>query len=85
MQHSQLILKVLTPEATVFEGDVEAVYVPGGAGRFEILPGHAPIVSSLSAGVLKWVSGGTESSLQVRSGALMLNNNLLTVCAEPSE
>ena len=85
MQQSPLILRVLTPEATVFEGGVEAVYVPGSAGRFEILPAHAPIISSLSPGTLKWVSGGAESSLQVRSGALMLKDNLLTVCAEPSE
>lgn len=77
-----LTLKVLTPEGCVFEGSVDAVFVPGSAGRFEILPGHAAIVSTLDAGELKWRVGKEESAVQLRSGAIMLNDNLLSVCIE---
>ena len=80
-----LTLRILTPEGTVFEGAVDSVHVPGGAGRFEILPGHAPIVSSLLAGELKWSEGGSLRSLPVRSGALMLKDNEISVCVESAE
>lgn len=75
-------LKILTPEGTAFEGFADAVYVPGAAGRFEILPGHAPIISSLAPGVLRWKDGGKESSFPLRSGAIRLIDNEITICAE---
>ena len=43
-------LIVLTPGKEIFSGDVDSLTVPGSGGRFEILKGHAPIVSSLSSG-----------------------------------
>ena len=81
----QLILKILTPVGTAFEGSVDAVYVPGSAGRFEILPDHAPIVSSLTGGELAWKEGEKLSSFSLRSGAIILTDNKITVCAEPVE
>ena len=80
-----MVLKVLTPEGTNFEGPVEAVYLPGSAGRFEVLPGHAPIVSSLTVGELRWVANGESSSVAVISGAMMLKDNVVTVCVVPGK
>lgn len=85
MMQKPLVLKVLTPEGTSFEGQVEAVYLPGSAGRFEVLPGHAPIVSSLTAGELRWVAGGENLSVPVVSGAMMLKDNVVTVCVVPGK
>lgn len=75
-------LRILTPEGTAFEGPVEAAFLPGSAGRFEVLPGHAPIVSTLERGEIRWRAAGAESSIAIRSGALMLKDKTLTVCAE---
>lgn len=79
---NSLTLRVLTPSGTAFEGAVDAVYVPGTAGRFEVLPGHAPIITTLSEGLLRWRSGAGEESVKVLSGALRLHDAILTVCAE---
>lgn len=79
---SALSLKVLTPEGTSFEGPVEAVFLPGAKGRFEVLPGHAPIITSLVAGRLIWRASGREDELHIRDGAAMLSDNVLTVCAQ---
>lgn len=46
-------LTIITPEKEVFNGMVKSVQVPGTSGRFEVLNGHAPIVSSLSKGIIK--------------------------------
>ncbi|MBO6169806.1 MAG: F0F1 ATP synthase subunit epsilon [Bacteroidales bacterium] len=82
MSDNDLILKVLTPEGTAFEGTVEAVFVPGYKGRFEVLPGHAPIISSLEMGDVVWRAGGKESSLAIRYGALILEHNELKLCVQ---
>ena len=46
-------LDILTPEQLIFKGDAEAVQLPGLDGSFQVLNGHAPIISGLSAGVVK--------------------------------
>ena len=40
---------IVSPEKTLFNGDAQGVVVPGEEGAFEILKGHAPIISTLSA------------------------------------
>jgi F-type H+-transporting ATPase subunit epsilon len=82
MTEKELTLILLTPQGTEFEGPVEAVYLPGTAGRFEVLPGHAPIVSTLEKGEIRWRTGGVELSVAIHGGALMLNDQTLTVCAQ---
>jgi F-type H+-transporting ATPase subunit epsilon len=46
-------LEIITPETKIFEGEVEAVQLPGLDGSFQVLSGHAPIVSALKEGVVK--------------------------------
>lgn len=46
-------LTILTPEKEVFTGQIKSVKVPGTSGQFEILSGHAPIVSSLTEGEVR--------------------------------
>ena len=48
----ELHLSIVSPEKSIFDGDVKIVTLPGTVGSFSILPGHAPIVSSLQAGTL---------------------------------
>lgn len=46
-------LEVITPETKVFAGEVSAVQLPGIDGSFQILNGHAPIISALKGGSIK--------------------------------
>ena len=48
-----MYLEIVTPEATLFKGEVDSVAVPGVLGEFEMLKDHAPIVSLLKAGHVK--------------------------------
>ena len=45
-----MYLDILTPDQTVFSGEITSVQVPGTAGRFEVLINHAPIISTLEKG-----------------------------------
>ncbi len=46
-------LEIITPEVKVFAGEAEAVQLPGLDGLFQVLNGHAPIISALKEGTVK--------------------------------
>jgi F-type H+-transporting ATPase subunit epsilon len=46
-------LEIITPESKIFSGEVEAVQLPGLDGSFQVLKGHAPIISALQHGKVK--------------------------------
>jgi F-type H+-transporting ATPase subunit epsilon len=48
-----MILEIVTPEATLYKGDVTSVAVPGLEGEFQMLNNHASIVSVLTKGNVK--------------------------------
>ncbi|MBQ6556435.1 MAG: F0F1 ATP synthase subunit epsilon [Bacteroidales bacterium] len=85
MSFSPLSLKILTPEGAVFEGPVKAVWLPGSKGRFELLPGHAPLISSLEKGTLQWAASGGRSELAIRSGVVIVDSNTVTVCVQSDQ
>jgi len=74
-------LQILTPEWNK-EVDAEVVFLPGAASPFEVLPGHAPIVSALESGNVRWRVCGAEETLSVKRGFVKVANNVVTVCAE---
>ena len=76
-----LTIRILTPEGTLHEGTASAVFLPGSVSPFEVLPGHAPIISALSAGDIRVVDG-QERHFAIRGGVVKVRNNEITVCAE---
>ena len=76
-----LTIRILTPEGTLHEGAATAVFLPGSVSPFEVLPGHAPIISALSAGDIRVVAG-EERRFAIRGGVVKVRNNEITVCAE---
>ncbi|PHR49124.1 MAG: hypothetical protein COA32_03490 [Fluviicola sp.] len=63
-------LEVITPEKKMFEGEVEAVRFPGIDGSFQVLKGHAPIISSLSEGKIKVDLINNEQDYKDASGLI---------------
>lgn len=75
-------LKIISPEAVVFEGDVNSVTVPGSAGAFTVLKNHASLISTLAPGHLTYVSddGDAEQRIEVSGGIVDVDNNIISVC-----
>ena len=71
-------LEIITPEKTLFTGEIELVKLPGTIGFFEIMKNHAPIISSLVAGKIKVKEiNGTVKYFDISSGVVeMVNNNV---------
>ena len=76
-------VRILSPQWSR-EFDADAVFLPGALGEFEILKDHAPIISLLTEGDLRWRSASSdkEESLHVAGGVAKLDRNDLTVCVE---
>ena len=60
-----MFLEIVTPEATLFSGEVESIAVPGVNGEFQMLKDHAPIISLLKEGFVK-IYGNIELNEDVR-------------------
>lgn len=74
-------LRIVSPEKVVFDGEVSSVIVPGTVGQFEILEGHAPIISSLEIGTVSYTSDARHE-LQVKGGFVSVQRNQVNVCVE---
>lgn len=63
-------LEIITPDKKLFEGQVDAVSFPGFGGSFQVLKGHAPIISSLKEGKIKVNLSNEEKEFDMLSGEI---------------
>lgn len=92
-----MYLEIVSPEATLFAGEVNSVTVPGINGEFQMLQNHAPIVSLLQEGDVKFqgnieieeefqnkFSQGSngETVLSINSGTVEMKDNKVIVLAD---
>ena len=91
-----MFLEIVSPEAVLFSGEVEAVTVPGVHGEFQMLDNHAPIVSLLQKGNVKikgdvvvndvfkdrFSTNGPDTILVIDSGTIELNDNKIIILAD---
>ena len=63
-----LQLEIVTPERQVYSDTVDSVQLPGSEGELGVLPHHAPLVSTLGVGELRFRKDGTEESFAIVGG-----------------
>lgn len=69
-------LTILTPEKEVFNGTVKSIKVPGSTGQFEVLNGHAAIVSSLVEGEVRILDeAGQKLQYTIQRGFIEVIND----------
>ena len=79
MSHS-MILEVITPEKSVYKGEIVLVQLPGAMGSFEIMYNHAPIIAILEKGRLKVIDEERNKFyIDIESGVVEAKNNHITV------
>lgn len=77
-----ILLEILSPEKVLVHQMVSAVELPGTKGRFEVLRGHAPLISSLEAGVITYTTGRQVDSVRIASGFVEVCDNHVSACVE---
>lgn len=75
--------ELVSPERVLFSDTVEAVVLPASEGDMTVLPGHAPMMTTLKTGFLIIGNGaGNGKRVLVRGGFADINQSGLTVLAE---
>ncbi len=82
---TQIQLDIVTPDRLAARDDVTAVTIPGKDGYLGILPGHAPLLTELAPGELKYSAGGAEHALAVDWGFAEVLPDRVIVLAQTAE
>lgn len=78
-----LHLEIVTPGRIVFNDDVKSFTAPGIEGSFQILPKHAPFISTIIPGPVKFVTRQDDTKYFVTSGGTVeVHDNKVTMLAE---
>lgn len=73
-------LDILTPEKKVYSGEATSVKLPGiENNNFELLDNHAPLITALGEGVLKFTNSEGETKLEINDGFVECLQNKVVV------
>jgi len=76
-------IEILTPEESVYKGDIKSLKVPGKKGAFQVLKDHAAIVSTLVEGMVSVTDmKGEVSEFLIEGGVIEVHHNNLIILAE---
>ena len=80
-----LTLEIVTPERSIAHGEVDEVVVPGAEGSFGVLPGHTPLLSTLTVGEIEYRRGDETSYVAVSFGFAEVLPDRVTILAQIAE
>lgn len=71
---------IISPAKSIWSGEADLVALPGTKGSFEMLNNHAPVISSLTKGVVRIVTADKEElTFQIEGGIIESNNNKVNI------
>jgi len=79
-------LDIVSAEAKIFSGLAELIVLTGELGTLGILPGHAPLLTSIKPGPVKVTcQGGKEEFFYVSGGILEVQPDLVSILADTAQ
>ncbi len=78
-------LEIVTAERLVLSEEVDYVSAPGVDGVLGILPRHAPLVTALNLGELRYKKAGEEFHFAIGGGFMEVRPDKVTVLADTAE
>ena len=85
MSDLKIKFKIVTPEKTAFEDEVDQVTLPVSDGQVTILPNHRSYIASLKAGEICFKKGNEETILSTSGGFVEFDKNNLVFLADTAE
>ena len=78
-------LTVVTPERKLVDRQVDEVILPGSEGYLGVLPGHAPLLTSLKVGQISYRHEGRMHQMAVAWGFAEILPDRVSVLADIAE
>ena len=76
-------VKIIKPDAVVYEGETKLVQLPGIDGLFEMLNNHAPIISALKMGKIRVVDTENKTLyFDINSGVVKGEKNQIFILVQ---
>jgi F-type H+-transporting ATPase subunit epsilon len=82
---SKIKFKIVTPERTVFEDEIDQVTLPTQEGEITVLPEHIPLIAVLTPGELVAKKNDEEIAMAVSGGMIEVRKNEITILADTAE
>lgn len=83
MATQTLNLEVVSAEEKLFSGAVQTVQVSGSEGELGVYPGHAPLLTKIKPGMVRFVDeDGDEELMYVAGGVLEVQPGQVIVLAD---
>ena len=80
---AKVVFRLVMPERELLATEADMVVVPGSEGDFGVLPGHAPLISTVRPGVLEVFQGNkAEQRFLVAGGFAEVTPQRCTVLAD---
>ena len=76
-----MLVSVVTPDASYFDGEADRVTLPASDGLMGVLPRHAPAIARLGHGVTEILHGGKTTRIAVYGGFVKIQDDVVTVLA----
>lgn len=80
-----LKLEVVTPQRSVLTEEISSLVVPASEGYLGILGNHAPIITGLQSGLIKYNQDSKNHYLAISSGFMEVSQNKVTILADSAE
>lgn len=81
----KLTLEIVTPRGRALQALVDEVTAPSVEGEFGVLPGHAPLLAALKAGVVRYSAGSASRRVAISGGFAEVTQERVTVLAPAAE
>lgn len=85
MSDVKIQFKIVTPERSVYEAEIESATLPVTDGQVTILSNHRAYIASLRPGEIMIKKAGEEIHLATSGGFVEFNNNVLILLADTAE
>jgi F-type H+-transporting ATPase subunit epsilon len=78
----KIAFDLVSPERLLLSRSVDMVTVPGTEGYMGVMAGHAPLVTTLRAGMIDMLEDGQDTRFFIRGGFAEVNAEKIIVLAE---
>lgn len=76
-----MTLDIISAHEVTFSGEVTSVTLPGVLGSFTVLKNHAPLISVLTKGQIRYNDNEEQThEFEIEGGLADVNNNKIAVC-----
>lgn len=75
---------IISPEKLLFSGEATSIKMPGVNGAFQVLENHAPMISTLTAGVVEMelAKNNERKTFEINGGVVEIRSNKVSLLAD---